>query len=140
MLEIPDTDASQPRAPGKWSRKEIVGHLIDSAVNNQARFVRAQSQDDLVFPGYEQDAWVRVQRYHDRPWADLVFTWQAFNAQVAATMRAAVMEEVERVRPRHNLGDIGFEPLPAGTPPTLGFLMRDYVLHLRHHLRQVLGD
>ena len=54
-----DIEAGRPTAPGKWSKKEIVGHLIDSAANNHGRFVRAQLQDDLVFAGYDQDAWVR---------------------------------------------------------------------------------
>jgi hypothetical protein len=49
-------------APGKWCPREVIGHLIDSASNNHQRFVRAQFQDDLVFSGYEQDAWVSVQR------------------------------------------------------------------------------
>src|SRR6185503_3729287 len=60
LRAITDDAASTRPAPGKWSPKEIVGHLIDSAVNNQARFVRAQLQDDLIFPGYDQDAWVHV--------------------------------------------------------------------------------
>ena len=64
MMSIPEEQTGLRPAPGKWSRKEILGHLIDSAVNNQARFVRAQLQDDLVFDGYDQDAWVRVQRYN----------------------------------------------------------------------------
>ena len=140
LLDIPDEAAAQPRAPGKWSRKEIVGHLIDSAVNNQSRFVRAQIQDDLVFPGYDQVAWVRAQRYQGRSWADLVRTWRTINVHVAATMRATPAEQINRVRPHHNLGEIGFSPLPRDTEPTLGFLMSDYVLHLQHHLRQVLGE
>jgi DinB superfamily len=60
LLKMTDDTASRPRGPGKWSPKQLVGHLIDSAVNNHARFVRAQLQDDLVFPGYDQDGWVRV--------------------------------------------------------------------------------
>ena len=62
MLAIADNQAAARPSPDKWSRKEILGHLIDSAVNNQARFVRAQQQADLVFVGYDQDAWVRLQR------------------------------------------------------------------------------
>ena len=50
----PDVAAWRP-APGRWSAKELVGHLIDSASNNHQRFVRARWQDDLVFPGYAQD-------------------------------------------------------------------------------------
>lgn len=87
MLAMSDSAASQPRTPGQWSRKEIVGHLID-AVNNQARFVRAQIQDDLVFPGYDQDGWVRVQQYRGRSWPELVEIWRVYNVQIAAVMRA----------------------------------------------------
>lgn len=138
MLAIPDTRAAQPRASGKWSRKEILGHLIDSAVNNQVRFVTAQVQEDLVFAGYDQDAWVRVQRHQDRSWPDLVQVWRACNAQIAATMRTTLQSEMDRPRPSHNLHEIAFQPLPVGHPATLGFLMRDYVAHLQHHVRQIL--
>lgn len=140
MLAISDEAASLPRAPGKWSRKEIVGHLIDSAVNNHARFVRAQIQDDLVFPGYDQEAWVRVQRYRERSWPELVDIWRTYNAQIAAVMRATPSAERERPHARHNLQDIGFQPLPDGVDATLGFLMRDYIEHLQHHVRQVLDN
>jgi hypothetical protein len=73
-------DQSQlPRAAGKWSPKEIIGHLIDSASNNHQRFVRAQFTDDLVFAGYEQEGWVRVQNYQGEQWADLVQLWKLYN-------------------------------------------------------------
>lgn len=139
MLTIADDVAGKPRAAGKWSRKQIVGHLIDSAVNNQARFVRAQMQQDLVFDGYDQEAWVRVQRYEQQPWVELVRAWQVYNAQVAAIMRNASQAEIDRARSPHNLDRIGFKSLPPGGEATLGFLMRDYVDHLQHHVAQVLG-
>jgi hypothetical protein len=138
MLTIADDVAGKPRAAGKWSRKQIVGHLIDSAVNNQARFVRAQMQQDLVFDGYDQEAWVRVQRYEQQPWVELVRAWQVYNAQVAAIMRTASQAEIDRARSPHNLDRIGFKSLPPGREATLGFLMRDYVDHLQHHVAQVL--
>ena len=140
MLAIPEEIAARPRAPGKWSRKEILGHLIDSAVNNQVRFVRAQMQSDLVFDGYDQNAWVRVQRYQERPWSDLVQTWRAYNAQIAAIIRSTPAAELDRPRSPHSLEQIGFRPLPADAEATLGFLMRDYIAHLQHHLRQVLDS
>jgi len=39
LFEIKDAAAGGRPAPGRWSPKEIIGHLIDSAVNNQARYV-----------------------------------------------------------------------------------------------------
>jgi RimJ/RimL family protein N-acetyltransferase len=65
LRRISDAVATVPRAPGKWSAKQVLGHLIDSASVNHERFVRAVQLDDLVFPGYDQDAWVEAQRYAD---------------------------------------------------------------------------
>jgi hypothetical protein len=135
-----DSEASRPTAPGKWSKKEIVGHLIDSAANNHGRFVRAQLQEDLVFPGYDQDAWVRVQRYRDRPWSDLVALWRAYNRHIACVMESADPDTVARVRQSHNLDELAWKAVQRTEPTTLDYFMRDYVAHLEHHLRQALGS
>ena len=95
---------------------------------------------DLVFDGYDQEAWVRVQRYQERPWSDLVQTWRAYNAQIAAIIGSTPPIELDRPRSPHNLERIAFGALPADGEATLGFLMRDYVAHLQHHLRQVLDS
>jgi hypothetical protein len=129
--------AARPLAPGKWSPKQIIGHLIDSASNNHQRFVRAQFRDDLVFDGYAQDDWVRVQRYESADWPTLLDLWQAFNLHIAAVMDA-VPDDV-RLRPRqvHNLHRLAWETVPPEEPASLQYFMRDYVNHLRHHLRQI---
>jgi hypothetical protein len=134
-----DAAASVPRAPGKWSPKEIIGHLIDSAANNHARFVRAQSTDHLVCEGYDQDAWVQLQRYQERPWTNLVQLWRDYNLHLAAVMASADRHAVERPRTRHNLARVAFAPISPDQPATLGYFMRDYVDHLEHHLRQILS-
>lgn len=61
LLEIPEAETEKPLGDG-WCAKQILGYLIDSAANNHARFVRAQLQDDLMFDGYAQEDWVRVQK------------------------------------------------------------------------------
>ena len=139
LLALPDTLTDRRPAPGKWSPKEIVGHLIDSASNNHQRFVRAQFQEDLVCPGYDQDAWVLAQGYRSAPWVELVALWQAFNQHLVRVMEA--MPEAERLRPRHphNLHQLAWRPVPESEPATLDYFMADYVGHLKHHLRQVLG-
>ncbi len=58
LRAIHEAQAAQPRTEDHWSSKQIIGHLIDSATNNHARFVLGQLKDDLVFPGYDQDGWV----------------------------------------------------------------------------------
>lgn len=138
LLGCADEEAGKAPAPGKWSKKEIIGHLIDSAAHNHVRFVRAQATDDLVFDGYDQDEWVRVQRYRERPLADLVRLWHSYNHHLANVMAVTEPSALERPRPRHTLDSIAFRPIDRARPATLDFFMRDYVDHLKHHLRQTL--
>jgi hypothetical protein len=140
LLRISEEQSAQRPAPGKWSGREIVGHLVDSASNNHQRFVRAQWQEDLVFQGYAQDAWVAAQQYQEAPWRELVTLWALFNRHLARVM-AAVPEGI-RSRPhtRHNLHELAWQPVPESQPATLDYFMQDYVGHLHHHLRQILGQ
>ncbi|OLD21743.1 MAG: hypothetical protein AUG08_14555 [Acidobacteria bacterium 13_1_20CM_2_55_15] len=124
---IQDAEASIRPAPGKWSKKEILGHLIDSAANNHQRFVRLQLTPVLNLPGYDGDEWVRVQRYQDRPWSEIVALWQMYNVQLAAVIRHVDPKTLPNVW--HT---------PDGKDLDLEFIIRDYVVHMRHHLDQVL--
>jgi hypothetical protein len=137
LLALDDESTSRRSAPGKWSAREIVGHLLDSAANNHQRFVRAQLQDDLIFDGYAQDEWVRAQQYQQADWRELVHLWAAYNRHLARVMAAVPAGVRLRPRARHNLDRIGFRPFATGSPATLDDLMRDYVAHLQHHLAQL---
>jgi hypothetical protein len=137
LLAIGDAASGVRPAPGKWSPREILGHLIDSAANNHARFVRAQSSDDLVLPGYAQEEWVRVQGYQDAEWGELVELWAAYNRHLAWVIGRVPAEVANRPRGRHNLHEIAWQPVPADHPATLAYFMADYVDHLEHHLRQI---
>jgi hypothetical protein len=109
-----------------WSVKEILGHLIDSAVNNHHRFVRAQLSRELSFPGYEQNAWVAAQDYQSRPWLQLVEFWVLYNHHLAHVI-ARMPDTAANV------------PCRIGTdePVVLQALVQHYVAHLRHHLEQI---
>lgn len=137
LRALPPGDAARHPAPGKWSPKEIIGHLIDSAANNHHRFLRARWQEDLVFGGYEQEAWVAAQRYQDAPWDELLTLWRAYNLHLARVMRLVPETVRTREHRRHNLDRIAWHPVPADRPATLDYFMRDYVGHLRHHLAQI---
>ncbi|CAN5908854.1 hypothetical protein BH11GEM1_BH11GEM1_09110 [soil metagenome] len=124
-------------APGKWSPREIIGHLIDSAQNNHGRFVRAQLSPDLVFPGYAQDDWVRLQGYGERDWGELIALWAAYNRHLVHVIDRVSADAAERPRRAHNLDQIASRSVPRDTPTTLAFFMADYVEHLEHHLQQI---
>jgi hypothetical protein len=122
LVTISEAEASVPEREGKWCAKEVVGHLIDSAVNNLGRIVRLQIEEGQSLPGYQQMEWVRLQHYAEREWAQVLALWFALNEHVAWTIA-----HVEKAR----LGNRG---VVAGEPLTLGFLIEDYVAHIEHHL------
>jgi hypothetical protein len=137
LLALGERSSARP-GPQKWSPREIIGHLVDSASNNHGRFVRGQLQEDLVFPGYAQEDWVRIGRYQDAPWDELVGLWRAFNLQIARVMEGTPADIRTRPRARHSFDVIGV-PLKEGEAPTLEHVMSDYVTHLKHHLRQIFA-
>lgn len=140
LLLLSADKSRTPREPGKWSPREIVGHLIDSAANNHQRFVRAQFTDDLVFSGYKQAEWASVQGYADEGWEQLVQLWKHYNLHLLHLMSRVSIEQLSRPRTKHNLHEIAWQPVALDQPTTLEYFMRDYVEHLKHHLRQILGD
>jgi len=123
---ITDHEASVAReGGGGWSRKEILGHLIDSAANNHQRFVRLIHADRLAFPNYEQEPWVAAQAYRERDWTDLVELWSAYNrhlAHVIARLPESALDHIWQ----------------ADEPLTLRSIAEHYLRHLRHHVAQIV--
>jgi len=139
MLLLSEPQSELATAPGKWSPKQVIGHLIDSAGNNHGRFVRAQLQDDLTFTGYQQEEWVNRQRYQTEPWKDLVELWRLYNLHLAHLLEQVSVEDLTRPRTNHNLDQIAWQTVPRSEPVTLEYFIRDYVAHLKNHLRQIPG-
>ena len=137
LQRMTEEQSRRPPRPGKWCPREVIGHLIDSASNNHQRFLRAQFKENLVFDGYEQDAWVSLQRYSEAPWNELIDLWRNFNLHIARVMQVAPKDERLRKRARHNLDELAWKPIPRDEPATLDYFMSDYVAHLKHHLTQV---
>lgn len=126
LRSFTEGETENPLRSGGWSRKQILGHLIDSASNNHQRFVRAALQNSLEFPGYDQEGCSRVQAPQEVEWSLLVSLWASYNrylAHVIERIPAAKLETACRIG--------------SGEPVTLGFIAADYVTHLLHHLRQV---
>lgn len=110
----------------RWTIQEVIGHLIDSAANNHQRFVRAQFTDELIFPKYEQNQWVRCQAYDEAEWPAVLDLWRAYNRHLAHVIRNIDPEALDR---RCLIGE--YEPV------SLHFLLADYVVHLKHHLQKI---
>jgi hypothetical protein len=126
LRQISEADAGEPARTGGWSRKQILGHLIDSASNNHQRFVRLQSSPLLELPGYRQEDWVQIQSYQACLWASLVDLWSAYNRHLVHVIRNAPPETMQNK-----------VSLDGAPPVTLDFLIADYVSHLEKHLRQI---
>lgn len=129
LFDILEADSEVRPAPGKWSKKEIIGHLIDSAANNHQRFVRAQQQSGIGLPGYAQNFWVEQQSYQSEPWKTLVALWTTYNTHLAHVI-AQVPKDHE-----NNLCSVG-----DSKPATLKWLAEDYVRHAQHHLEQIFDS
>jgi hypothetical protein len=129
LSTMSEPEASMPSRASQWSRKEVLGHLVDSASNNHQRFVRAQLEGALYFPGYAQEDWNSAQHYQSESWANLVALWASYNRHLAHVM-AAIPDDVGL-----SLCIVG-----NGATVTLEFLVTDYLTHLEHHLQQILSE
>jgi hypothetical protein len=122
---LSEAEASLARPDGGWSRKQILGHLIDSAGVNLQRFLRGQIEPGFSLL-YAQDEFVALNAYDQRTFADLLALWIAMNRQL--------LHALERI-PADKLGNLCGQG--AGEDWTLGFRIRDYVGHIQHHLDQI---
>jgi len=127
LRALSDERASIARAPGKWSAKEELGHLIDSAANNHIRFVRGALEPEFRGPGYAQDDWVSLHGYSGMRWDAIVDFWFGYNRFLTGL--------IERI-PESQLETRCF--VATNDPVTLRFLIADYILHMQHHIDQLL--
>jgi len=125
---VTDRDAGKKPAPKVWSKKEELGHLIDSAANNHVRFVRASLEREFRGLGYEQDGWVSLHAYNEMVWTEIIDFWRRYNHFLA---RLVERIPEDRLPAQCVVGD--------SMPVTLQFLIEDYILHMQHHLDHILA-
>ncbi len=138
LFALNPKDFSQKSLPNKWSKKEIMGHLIDSAFNNYQRIVRAEEKDDLIFEGYNQDEWVVKNNYQNRDAQEVITLFISANRHIADMIASLNKNILERSVMNHNFDKICMNPVEEGKPTSLVILIEDYIFHLRHHLKQIV--
>jgi hypothetical protein len=110
--------------PHKWSKKEILGHLCDSALNNMNRFIKIQYEEQpYVIQSYNQDQWVLVQNYQERPMDEIVNLFCTLNKQIVHIITNTPNDKLS------NLCDIG-----NNQQKSLEWLINDYLEHMEHHI------
>lgn len=125
LLEMGEMELSIKYSDEKWSKKEILGHLIDSATNNHQRFVRAQFESNPEI-NYDQNKWNKFNFYQEIESIQLIHFWTSYNRQL--------LEIIKRI-PKESL----IKQIKIGESLiTLEFLIIDYVEHLEHHLKQLI--
>jgi len=132
LTTVPESELIHKPAPGKWSKKEILGHLIDSAIHNLQRFTQIQFESrPYKIMTYNQDQLVATNDYQHARTDDLLNLWLALNIRILYLYHSQTPHSLE-----YEL------VLPDGTPANLRYLMNDYADHMAHHIRQILesGD
>lgn len=127
LKNISEEDFAFKPLPAKWSKKEILGHLIDSAANNHQRFVRVQFEETPRI-GYNQNDWNRYSYHQLQPASQLINSWEGLNRLLLGIARHIPEDALQR---RSYAG--GTEQV------TLAFVIEDYLVHLEHHLRQLVS-
>jgi DinB superfamily len=126
LRQVTEVESNKPILKGGWSRKQVIGHLIDSASNNHQRFVRAALQGSLEFPKYDQDGCVGVQAVESAPWPLLIALWKNYNLYLAHV--------IAHLPPSHLNAQCR---IGENEPVSLQFIAEDYLTHLLHHLGQI---
>ena len=126
LAALPSDSVERKPSSSKWSPKEELGHLIDSAANNHQRIVRIQLQQNPAMPGYEQDRWVALHHYQQRDWKELIQVWAALNQQLLSAAKNAPESAWKRTC-----------TIADSEPLTLKFVFEDYIQHMIHHLTHI---
>jgi len=134
---LDDAAASRAPAAGKWSPKEVLGHLIDSALVNYQRFAQAAARGAAEFGTYDQQAFVALQCPREAPWSELVALWRLQNRHLARLVARLPAEALAQPLLERGLERVAWKLPAPGRAATLEYFVGDYLGHLTHHLGQI---
>lgn len=126
FANIPKNDFIAKPLYDKWSRQEVLGHLIDSAQNNLRRFLCAQYETEPPKILYQQDFWVAANDYQKMPQEDVIELWRLLNLRICAVLENMAAQNYRKVCYTDALH-------------SLEWLAADYVKHMKHHINQIIS-
>jgi hypothetical protein len=127
---IRDEDFAVKPQPNKWSKKEVLGHLIDSAHNNLRRFITGQYEPSPPHIIYDQDFWVNTNSYNSSKKEDVIVLWRLMNERICTVLETM---------PEKNHSKLCNTGKDSEQLHSLHFLAEDYVKHLKHHINQIIS-
>lgn len=119
---VTDDAALHRYAPGKWSIKEILGHLTDTERIFGYRLLRISRGDPTALSGFDEKAYVPAGRFDDRPLPALLAEFRAVRLSTVALVQG-VPEAAWAQRGQAN-----------GTSITARALAYILVGHMAHHM------
>jgi len=127
ISKLSNDDLSYKASENKWSKKEILGHLIDSGLYNLQRFTEIQfAEKPYQIKTYNQVALVKANDYQNAKIDELLNIWLALNYRITYLIS---IQTATTFAYKINLGD---------EVSDLKFLFKDYIAHLAHHLQQIM--
>jgi len=128
LQRVSEAKASEHYRDGGWTRKQVLGHLLDSAANNHIRFVVAALNGEFTGPKYDSEGWVRMHDYANLSWSYLFEQWRTQNTIIAQVVDHIPEEALEAPC---RIGD--------DKPVTLRFVVEDYLDHMEEHLKDIVS-
>lgn len=131
IADLPENEFTAKPLPHKWSKKEVFGHLIDSAQNNLRRFICGQYESSPPHIIYDQDFWVQANDYGHMNKEDLIQLWRLINERICSVLQTMPPANYTK------MCNSGKESIQLHS---LDWFAEDYVKHMKHHLNQIIAD
>jgi DinB family protein len=122
LRPVDDERGLHAYAPGKWTVKEVIGHLSDAERVFAYRALRFARGDAQPLAGFDENAYAPAGRFNERPMGDLVEEFQAIRASTVHLFRHLNEEEMAR------------RGIANGNPISVRALGYVIAGHERHHV------
>ena len=94
--DLADEQATEPPAPGKWSVKQVLGHVCDTERIMGYRVLRFARADKTEIEGFEQDDYVAAANSNARSATELLAELKSVRGGTLSLLESLTTAESER--------------------------------------------